>query len=362
MQANYPDVVDAISTQLECLRDAAAPITLVTVRGIVVATILNMAPEIFDKKAADGSTFRCSDSFLRQWLHGTLLWSERRATRAAHKLPDNWEDVCERSFFRIAYGIKEEDIPPELYVNSDQTQIVYAQGCKLTWAKTGSRQVTVIGEDEKRAFTVLVSVSNSGELLPFQAIYQGYSTKTCPAPSAKDYKIAKAAGFRFEFSKSETYWSTQETMRTFVNEMLVPYFSRQKMKLGLPESQKSLWQIDVWSVHRSEEFRNWMKTQHRNIILDFVPGGCTPVWQACDTGIQRIFKHSIKRSYHEDVVANMLRQIEANVDTIEINKKLGVVRDQSVSWMWNAYQTLNKPEIVKKVGTCHYRLRNCGNY
>ncbi|KIM89788.1 hypothetical protein PILCRDRAFT_94971 [Piloderma croceum F 1598] len=221
-----------------------------------------MAPEIFEKKAADGSTFRCSDSFLRQWLHGTLLWSERRATRAAQKLPDNWEDLCKCSFFSIAYGIKEEDIPPELYVNLDQTQVVYAQGSKLTWAKTGSRQVTVIGEDEKRAFTVLVSVSNSGELLPFQAIYQGYSTKTCPAASAKDYDAATEAGFRFEFSKSKTYWSTQETMCTF----------------------KSIRQIDVWSVHRSQEFRSWMKAHYLNIIVDFVPGGCTPVWQAVCRG------------------------------------------------------------------------------
>lgn len=354
IQANYPDVVDAISTRLERLRDAAAPITLVTVRGIMVATILKMAPEIFDKKAADGSTFRCSDSFLREWLHGTLLWSERKATRAAQKLPDNWEDLCEQSFFRIAYGIKEEDIPPELFVNSDQTQVVYAQGSQLTWAKTGSRQVTVIGEDEKRAFTVLVSVSNSGELLPFQAIYQGYSAKTCPTASAKDYDAAKAAGFRFEFSKSKTYWSTQETMRTFVDHILVPYFSKQKVTLGLPESQKSMWQIDVWSVHRSLEFRTWMKTKHQNIILDFVPGGCTGLWQACDVGIQRIFKHSLKRSYHEDIVADILRQIEADADIIEVNKKLAVVRDQSVSWMWNAYQTLNKPEIVKKVRTYYF--------
>jgi hypothetical protein len=68
--------------------------------------------------------------------------------------------------------------------------------------------VTVIGEDEKRAFTVVVSVSNSGEILPFQAIYQGYSAKTCPSKSAKDYDAADAAGFHFEYSKSKMYWST----------------------------------------------------------------------------------------------------------------------------------------------------------
>ena len=46
-QATYPDVVDSITKHLDRLREAAAPITIVTVRGVIVATILKMAPEIF---------------------------------------------------------------------------------------------------------------------------------------------------------------------------------------------------------------------------------------------------------------------------------------------------------------------------
>jgi len=332
------------------------------VRGIVVATILKMAPEIFDKRAKDGSSFHCSDSFLCKWLHGTLLWSERKATRAAQKLPDDWEHLCRHAFLCIAYGMKEEDIPAELFVNSDQTQVVYAQGSKLTWTKMGSRHVTVVGEDEKQAFTVVVSISNSGELLPFQAIYQGQTAKTCPSPSAKDYDAAKEAGFRFESLKTRTYWSTHETMHTLVDEIIAPYFSKQKAKLGLPKTQKSIWQIDVWSVHRSKEFRGWMGAHHPNIILDFVPGGTTGVWQACDVGMQRIFKHSLKRSYHEDVVRVILKQIEDGTDVIEIDKRLAVLRDQSVSWLWTAHQTLNRPEIVKKVNYLHHIRSTSPNY
>jgi hypothetical protein len=53
--------------------------------------------------------------------------------------------------------MKEEDILAALYVNTNQTQAVYAQGSNLTWTKTGSVQVSVIGEDEKWAFTAVVS-------------------------------------------------------------------------------------------------------------------------------------------------------------------------------------------------------------
>lgn len=94
----YPQVVDAITGRLQALRDSSAPITVVTVRAIMVAIIQRMAPEIFEKKEKDGSCFRASDAFIRQWLHRALLWSERKATRAGHKLPTNWEDLCEHTF------------------------------------------------------------------------------------------------------------------------------------------------------------------------------------------------------------------------------------------------------------------------
>jgi hypothetical protein len=326
----------------------------VTIRGIFVATILGMAPEIFEKLANDGSAFRCTDSYLRLWLHETMRWSQRRATRAAQKLPINWEDVCEKSFLRLVYDVKELDVPPELFVNSDQTQVTYSQGSGMTYAPTGAKQVSVVGEEEKRAFTAMTSVSNSGVLLPFQAVYMGKSSRSCPNKSANSYDEAERAGFHFEFSGTGTYWSNQKTMRSFVNDILVPYFTAQKMKLGLPPSQKCIWQIDVWAVHRSEDFRGWMKTHHSDIILHFVPGGCTGVFQACDVGIQRIFKHSLKRSYHADVVSDILEQVKAKVANVEIDKHLEVWRDRSVQWLWDAYKTLNNEKTVKKVATRLY--------
>jgi hypothetical protein len=248
-------VVEMIRSRLDTLWDAKAPITIVTVRGIFVATILDMAPEVFEKIAKDGSSFRCSDSYLRQWLHETMKWSQRRATRAAQKLPSDWEDICEKAFLRLAQDVKEWDIPPELYVNSDQTQVTYSQGSRMSYAPTGAKQVSVVGEEEKRAITGMTSISNSGILLPFQVIYMGKSIRSCPNKSANSYTEAESAGFRFEFSGTGTYWSNPKTMRSFVNDILVPYFAEQKKKLGLPSSQKCIWQIDVWSVHRSKDFR-----------------------------------------------------------------------------------------------------------
>jgi hypothetical protein len=138
-------------------------------------------------------------------------------------------------------------------------------------------------------------------------------------------------------------------MQLYINEIVAPYFDGQKKALGLPASQKSMVKLDVWSVHRSKEFRTWMKNEHPTIILDYVPGGCTGLFQPCDVGIQRLFKHSLKRSYHEDIVEEILGKIDSGQEKIIIEKKLEVLRDRSVKWLVDAYNTINNEQIVKKV-------------
>ncbi|KDR65330.1 hypothetical protein GALMADRAFT_284170 [Galerina marginata CBS 339.88] len=92
-----------------------------------------------------------------------------------------------------------------------------------------------------------------------------------------------------------------------------------------------------------------MGTNHPNIILDFVPGGCTGVHQPCDVCIQRQLKVSMRKSYHEDIVNELLTELDNGNSTTDLNDTLGVLRDHSVHWMWNSYQApLNNEELVKK--------------
>jgi hypothetical protein len=93
----YPEVVKTIISQFGALRDVVAPLTLITIQGIFVATILDMALEIFKQTAKDRMKFHCSDSFLQKWLYEIMSWFEQKATLATHKLSNNWKDHCEKS-------------------------------------------------------------------------------------------------------------------------------------------------------------------------------------------------------------------------------------------------------------------------
>ncbi|VDC01763.1 unnamed protein product [Peniophora sp. CBMAI 1063] len=342
--ASYPDVVAAINKRLVGLRKDGAPISLVSARGVVVATILHMAPEIFEKTFADGSKFRASDKFLRSYLHNELTWSPRHATHAAQKLPADWEEQCNRARLRLAHCIKEWDVPPELVLNTDQTQGVFTQGTKLTWAPTGTRQVAVVGTEEKRAFTAVVTVASSGELLPFQAVYAGSQENVVlPKPTSPCFAEAEKIGIKFVPSKTSTYWSTHETMHRLVDEQIAPYRERVIQEQALPTDQKLIWLIDVWSVHRSKEFRDWMQEHHPEIIVLYVPGGCTGVFQPCDVGIQRLLKHIWKCVFHEQVVAESLRQMD-NGEPVKLATAIAAMRNRTVAWLVSAYEGLNKPE------------------
>lgn len=230
-------------------------------------------------------------------------------------------------------------------------------GVNETWNEAGLKQVAVKGMDDKRVFTVMNGISASGVVLPLQAIYAGKTAASLPKRTPENAnawdEIKKSGIAWFDWSGNDSYWSTMRTMKIYVNDVLVPYFDAAKEDLGLPKSQLCIWQIDCWSVHRSAEFRAWMATEHPNIQLEYVSGGCTGIWQACDVGIQRVFKHSIRRAVRADMIAEALVAIQkeelGKISAIHLTKSLPVIRDRSVGWLHKAYHAVNDPAFVKKV-------------
>jgi hypothetical protein len=234
-------------------------------------------------------------------------------------------------------------------------------GRKRTWNKAGEKQVMTMGMDEKRAFTLVPSISASGELLPMQTIFHGQTTASCPSKGTRCYNEALEHGFKFEPSQLHTYWSTQATMQSLVIDIIAAYFDRKKEELNLPASQCSLWMIDCWSVHKSEEFRGWMKKMHANIIISFVPANMTGLAQPLDVGIQRVLKQSMKRSAHKDIVDETMAHLDSGTpaSAFKLDTTLGTLCDRSVAWILNGYHDINKPELILKVSVLTYFPHLC---
>ena len=124
--------------------------------------------------------------------------------------------------------------------------------------------------------------------------------------------------------------------------------------------QCSLWMIDCWSVHKSEEFRGWMRTHHPNIILSFVPENLTSLAQPLDIRIQQVLKQSMKCSAHKDIINETSGYLQSGTApaTFKLNTTLGTLHDQAVGWMVKAYEDINHKDLILKVSIyyCHYCL------
>ncbi|KAG8705120.1 hypothetical protein FRC08_001834 [Ceratobasidium sp. 394] len=201
-------------------------------------------PDAFSKVTHSGRLFRCSERFVRRFLRKELGWSVRKSTRAAQKYPSNVRTVLLNAFLRIACAVRDFVIPASCIVNVDQTQVVYSSGDQKTWTTAGERQINVLGTEDKRAFTLMVGVSGSGALLPFQAIYSGKSTRSVPDSNSPGYSEAQRLGFLLDYSNTNTYWSTFDTMCRWVRKILVPYFRAQQQKNKLPPDQRCILQLD----------------------------------------------------------------------------------------------------------------------
>lgn len=258
-----------IKISLASLRATSVQLDLSSIRGIMLGIIAAKAPAIFEvtvSRKVHGNYiwdhFQCRESFVKKFLTNDMGWSLRRATCPGKKTPENIEQILADAALHLTSTISEFYVPKFLIVNSDQTGVQYSAGGAETYAAIGSKQVEVVGKDEKRSFTLMVGISMSGEVLPFQVVYAGMTHRSLPTSSAPDYtKATEELKFLFETSGNETYWSTMKTMQSYVTKILVPYFESHRQQLGLP-NQLCIWQIDCWSVHQSLELHTWMRTQY----------------------------------------------------------------------------------------------------
>ena len=334
------------------------PLDLTNIRGLMIGILEARVPGIFDQRVGgNGGVFRCSEAFVGRFVNRQLGWAKRKGTQAGQKMPANAQEQMRNHALRLAIDIRDHSIPASCCANGDQTGYNYGQAGGSTYDPVGTNQVTIVGKEDKRAFTIMAGISMSGEALPFQIMYAGMTTASLPNTNdpKSEFKAAndeaKRLRFRFEFTRiAGNHWSNINTMKSYVSNVLSVYFNEQRALLKRKD-QVCLWTIDCWSVHRSQEFRDWMWNNYPWILVRYVPGGCTGAIQPCDVLIQRILKHAMKKTALSHIVKETVAYLDNDEDpaTILLTKTIGVLRNRSVEWLVNGFNAINKPEIVKKV-------------
>ena len=119
--------------------------------------------------------------------------------------------------------------------------------------------------------------------------------------------------------------------------------------MGLDEETKLIWLLDCWTVHISKDFICWLKISHPHILLIFVPANSTSVFQPTDVILQRPFKHGFRQQFDTYTSKNIGKQIdEKELENVELNTKMSVLKPLLYSWLYQAWQHINKKTMIKR--------------
>jgi hypothetical protein len=122
----FPEVEEAMKTQLRELREGGVTMHLTTVKCVVSSILVQH--EL-------GQNLKLSRRWLQNWIATVMDWSWRAATTAANKLPSGWRDHGAALAKRIAVDMEQHKIHEALVINADQMGLQLCPGARRTFEK-----------------------------------------------------------------------------------------------------------------------------------------------------------------------------------------------------------------------------------
>jgi hypothetical protein len=229
--------------------------------------------EKFNKSASPKSRiqFRASRNWVRKFRE-----EHEVSLRTPHLRRRQKPDIKSIQVFSNELDQAMENMDHRHIVNADETNWPVVSSRTKTWInyngeKSINRDVrAVVDGDNKASFTVMATITASGESLPLFMLAKGKTERCEKQLTAIDGNI---------ISHSENGWVTLEVMEEYL------YFLRSTMeqKFGLKTRQKLLLILDVYASHRKGHLIE--KARQLNIDLLFIPAGMTGELQPLDATI-----------------------------------------------------------------------------
>jgi hypothetical protein len=219
----------------------------------------------------------------------------------------------------------------------DQTGVHLVPASNWTYEKAGSSAVAIVGADDKRQITACIASTLNGDLLPLQLIFQGKTARTLPT------RTPEAIVSNVHMTFSENHWSNQATMQQYIEEILMPHAERCITRHHLAADAHIILVLDVWAVHKSEEFRLFLRRKHPRIHLVFVPANCTSKLQVADVALQRPFKHGITSRFNAWAASLVAEQLAENkIVGLNDSLKMTSIKPLALQWCIESWQELKE--------------------
>ena len=289
-----PALYAATQRQTQALRDAGLPVQGPLLLALLRGTARVLCPDELVRehgRARDGSSREPGiGRGVSRAMQAALGWSDRRAnTKAAQSLPKGWESQVADMHLRLAFTVKTFSVHRNNVYQMDQTFTSFNMvgTGKRTLAPKGSKNVEILGVDDKRGFTSALTNTVGGKLLAIHAVFGGKTGRV--DPSGPEADAAVAAGVAL-WDHTSTHWFQIGTLRNWVEELVnVDFVADCKARGVNPETQHAILNIDHYPVHTSKAFTSWLREHYPRFHLVYVQAGTTGKCQFADVILNRLY-------------------------------------------------------------------------
>jgi hypothetical protein len=164
-------------------------------------------------------------------------------TKMREDMPDDFDKKKDVYITVGAYLINKYNIPPELWINCDETNALFVTMARKTRATKGSKRIRLIGIGKDKAqITCTLAVAGDGQVLPYQLIFGGTTVRCHPTSGEV------VTGSIVTHTKS--HWQIVETYIHLIETVYVPWKNDRIRSLGLPPDQWVLLKHDLHYTHK----------------------------------------------------------------------------------------------------------------
>ena len=304
-------------------------VVVATARGIIMNKDANLL-------YSNGGGIKLSDEWAKSLLN-RMGYVKRKACSKAKVDVEHFERLKKEFLTDIKNIVVMDEIPPDLIINFDQTGINYVPISSWTMEKEGAKRIEMVAKDDKRQITAVFAGSLSGDFLPPQLIYEGKTTRCLPC-------------FQFPPTWNVTYtanhWSNEGTVKEHIERVILPYISKKKKELKLPDEQSALLIFDNFKAQCTSSVLTLLDSH--NIDIALVPANCTDRLQPLDLSINKAVKDFLRTQFKEWYAQELCSQLNEEKETEGVDLKLSVIKPLGAKWMVAAHDHIkNNPDLVK---------------
>ena len=137
-------------------------------------------------------------------------------------------------------------------------------------------------------------------------------------------------------------------MLEYIDNIIVPYASKKKQELGLPDNHHGLIIYDEFRGQITLDVVSKLRQHHFDIVL--VPPNCTDRLQPLDVSVNKPAKDFLKEKFREWYATQILQQLEQGTEPDElqpVNMPLTTMKPLCAQWIVAMFDYFKAhPEII----------------